>query len=270
MKYDVVELPSGDAASEQRVWDEIVCKEEFKKLQTSSNQIHCARLLAAASPHSGAWLQALPSSNLGLLLDAESVRIAVALRLGAPICEPHKCRCGRQVNSLGHHGLSCLKSAGRIPRHASLNDIVKRSLNATGLPSWLEPVGLNSGDGKRPDGITVFPFTGGKSLCWDATCGDTFAKTAINETSHNPGFVADRAEERKREFYRGLESRYRFEPVSVETTGVIGKSTSKFLAEIGRRMAHCSGDRRETAWLRQRISIAIMRGNSASILATGS
>ena len=134
-KYNVAELPSGDAASEQRVWDEIVCKEEFKKLQTSSNQIHCARLLAAASPHSGAWLQALPSSNLGLLLDEESVRIAVALRLGATICEPHKCRCGRQVNSLGHHGLSCLKSAGRIPRHANLNDIIKRSLNAAGIPS---------------------------------------------------------------------------------------------------------------------------------------
>ena len=78
-------LPAVDKAHEQASWDTVVCQEEFNQLKSSSDQIHCARLLAAASPHSGAWLQALPSSNLGLHLDAESTRITVALRLGAPI-----------------------------------------------------------------------------------------------------------------------------------------------------------------------------------------
>ena len=32
------------------------------------------------------------------------------------------------------------------------------------LPSVLEPPGLDRGDGSRPDGITVFPFSGGRSL----------------------------------------------------------------------------------------------------------
>ena len=60
-------------------------------------------------------------------------------------------------------------SAGRFPRHSALNDIIKRALDAAGFPFQLEPVGLDRGEGKRPDGITLFPFQSGKSLIWDAT-----------------------------------------------------------------------------------------------------
>ena len=63
--------------------------------------------------------------------------------------------------------------------------------------------------------------------------------------------------------------RYRFEPLAVETTGVYGKTSAKFVSELGRRIAGVTGERRETQWLRQRISIAIMKGNVKLILATG-
>ena len=61
----------------------------------------------------------------------------------------------------------------------------------------------------------------------------------------------------------------RFEPLAIETTGVYGKTSAKFVAEIGRRIAGRTGDIRETAWLRQRLSIAVVRGNAVSVLATG-
>ena len=196
--------------------------------------------------------------------------VSVALRLGSPICEPHHCRCGSLVTKLGHHGLSCKLSAGRLPRHYHLNDIVKRALNAAGVPSWLEPTGLDRGDGKRPDGLTVFPFTGSKNLCWDATCHDTYSKSAIPHTSSSPGFAADKAEDSKRKTYQSLTDRYRFEPLAVETSGVYGKSSAKFVAELGRRISAKTGEKRETAWLRQRISVAIAKGNALSVLSTGS
>ena len=178
-------------------------------------------------------------------------------------------RCGTLVDSLGHHGLACLRNAGRLPRHAQLNDIVKRSLAVAGIPACLEPVGLNREDSKRPDGITVFPYSGGKSLCWDATCVDTFCQSAIGETAHTPGSAAEKAEKSKRQHYTSLEPDYIFQPIAVETTGVLGNSSSKFISELGRRLTGVTGDKREVSWLRQRISIAIARGNAASIQATG-
>ena len=43
----------------------------------------------------------------------------------------------------GLRGLSCKYSAGRRPRHAALNDVVKRVLQRAGLPCVLEPSGLD-------------------------------------------------------------------------------------------------------------------------------
>ena len=48
-----------------------------------------ARILAASAPHSGDWLHAISSSNCGLLLENEELRIAVGLRIGAPLCLSH-------------------------------------------------------------------------------------------------------------------------------------------------------------------------------------
>ena len=45
------------------------------------------------------------------------------------------------------------------PMALDLVDLVQYLIN-----SQLEPVGLDRGDGKRPDDITLFPFQSGKSL----------------------------------------------------------------------------------------------------------
>ena len=170
------------------------------------------------------------------------------------------------MDSLELHGLSCKFSAGRHPRHTALNDVVKRSLRSAGVPSVLEPVGVDRGDGKRPDGITVFPFSRGKSLCWDVTCVDTFAETNLNSSAVAPGYAARKAEESKRRKYSELEARFRFEPKAVETTGVYGVTTASVISELGRRITEVTGEPRETFWLQQRMGLAIQRGNAFSIL----
>ena len=78
VSFPNISPPEGEAAANQRAWDEAVSKEEFNNLINSANQIHSARLLAAASPHTGAWLQALPIPELGLHIENEVVRTAVA------------------------------------------------------------------------------------------------------------------------------------------------------------------------------------------------
>ena len=98
-----------------------------------------ARLLACAAKNSGAWLHALPAAPLGNLLNDNALRISVGLRLGARLYLPHPCRCGAVVDELGHHGLSCLRSAGRVSRHDTLNETIRRALVSANVPAKLEP-----------------------------------------------------------------------------------------------------------------------------------
>ena len=45
----------------------------------------------------------------------------------------------------------------------ALHDIINRALSSAGLNAVLEPVGLNRGDVKGHDDMTVFPFS------WEST-----------------------------------------------------------------------------------------------------
>ena len=83
--------------------------------------------------------------------------------------------CGAIVDRYGLHPLSCCLSAGRLPRHSALNDIIKRALSSAGFNTVLEPIGLDRGDGKRPDGMIVLPFSRVKCLILDSTCVDSFS-----------------------------------------------------------------------------------------------
>ncbi|CAH2235309.1 jg5879 [Pararge aegeria aegeria] len=61
------------------------------------------------------------------------------------------CQCGDSVDTYGHHGLSCSRSAGRFSGHSTINDIIRRCLATAHVPAVLEPIGLARSDGKRPD-----------------------------------------------------------------------------------------------------------------------
>ena len=121
--------PDSQSMCHQRNWmsplDEVSHNEV---LSAAHNQVDLARLTAVAAPHSGAFLQAIPMSMIGTRLDDTSFRIAVAIRLGAPVCTPHQCICGALVEGTGLHGLSCRKSSGRIARHSAINGLIKTAL----------------------------------------------------------------------------------------------------------------------------------------------
>ena len=245
----------------QRSWDMPLCISKVGKVKEDLDQHRLACFAAASQPYSGAWLNAIPSASVGNLLDDDCVRFGVALRLGLQVCQSHRCRCGATVDIFGLHPLSCRLSAGRIPRHCALNDIIRRALNTAGFHSILEPVGLDRGDGKRPDGLTVFPFQSGKSLVWDATCTDTFSPSAIMSSACEPGSAARAAEDRKISKYSALSSRLIFQPIAVETSGVIGPQTLSFLKGLGKKICKETGDPRDSHRLFQRISLAVLRGN---------
>ena len=57
-------------------------------------------------------------------------------------------------------------------------------------------------------------------------------------------------------------------PVAVETFGAWGSQGLKLVKDIGRKICEATGEKRSTYFLLQNISMAIQRGNAASILGT--
>ena len=210
----------------------------------------------------------MPISAIGTRLDGESVRIAVSLRLGAPVCLRHTCRCSSEVESNGLHGLDCKKSAGRHARHSELINIIYRSLATVGRPSILEPSGMTQSDGRRPDGLTLFPWENGKPLVWDATCVSTLAASNVTQSMRDPGVAATSAEERKRTKYADLSDEYVFIPLGFETLGHWGEGAIEFVNKLGRELSQATNEPRSTSFLKQRLSIAIQRGNAAAVRGT--
>ena len=253
----------------QKLWDGPLCSLVHKNLlDTCANETERARLLAVSRWKSGLWLQALPSANLGTFLDDSTFRISACIRLGAACVVPHRCQCGDKVERLGHHGLSCIRSAGRIPRHATLNDIIRRALVTAGVPAVLEPNGLCRGDGKRPDGMSLVPWKMGRPLVWDASCVDTLAASHLPTTSKSAGTAAAQQEALKRRKYSAIGNGYIFAAFGVETLGPWGPAAHKLYRDITKRLVDDSRDQKTGLYLGQRISVAIQRGNVASLLGT--
>ena len=193
----------------------------FNSLLHRSDAKSTARLLAVNQKESGAWLTAPPLSAVGLRMDNEAIRVAIGLHLGAALCVPHKCQhCGEPVDTFGTHGLSCVRSQGRIPRHADLNQLIHRALSSIKVPCTLEPRGLSCSDGHRPDGMSLIPWSQGRAAIWDVTIHDTLAPSYIKLSSSCAGAVANNASGQKRRLYHDLSSLYHLIPIAIEAMGV--------------------------------------------------
>jgi hypothetical protein len=262
-------------ASKQRCWDSyVVSKMKNHLLSVCSSDLDQARLLAVSAPHSGDWLHAIPSANLGLLLDNEEVRIAVGVRLGSPVCLVHDCVCGSKVDALGMHCFSCKKCPGKYSRHSLLNDTIWRSVQRAKIQAVKEPTGLavsiKKSDGtlslKRPDGASLIPWKRGRSVAWDVTVADTFAASYIALTKVEAGSAAARAASLKVAKYEEIARNHFFVPLACEVTGVWCEEAVDFLSDLGGRISLVTGDRRETLFMFQRLSIMLQKGNAACVL----
>ena len=257
--------------SEQSKWDTPLCDIKLQNLiESAPSELETARLKAASSLRASDWLNAYPVSNLALKLSNSNFRIACALRLGAPICLPHPCICGkRTVDQFGRHGLSCDKAAfSRIARHNNANMIVQKALSSADYAAIAEPKGLFNMDSKRPDGMTTFPYKVGKPLAWDFTCVDTVADSYFHKSSLEAGKTADMAEKKKIHKYRHLANDFHFIPIGTETLGTFGPEAIKFLEDLGHKLSLINGEKRSKSFLFQSIGISIQKGNAACILGT--
>jgi hypothetical protein len=141
-------------------------------------------------------------------------------------------------------------------------------LTSIHVNSTLEPNGLSRDNGKRPAGITLVPWIKGQPLVWDVTIVDTLADSYVLKTSEISGFAAEMACKRKHSKYSSIIwSNYIFKDLAFETLGPWCKEAIDFINVIGERLIAESGDSKSKKFLLERISLAIQRGNAASIRA---
>ena len=95
---------------------------------------------------------------------------------------------------------------------------------------------------------------------------NTFAQGHYKDSARQAGFAARKAEDTKRQKYHDLRGNYHFQPVAIEITGVYGKLIAP-LSGLAKKLVDVSGDPRECQWLHQRLSLAVVMGNAASISA---
>ena len=98
-------LPSELESHKQRTWDKPNVTTDVNYIFQSSQDTQ-ARLASVSAAHSNDWLNALPIASYGLRLDNEDIRVAIGLRLGTALYQPHLCPCGAIVEEDGLHGLS--------------------------------------------------------------------------------------------------------------------------------------------------------------------
>ena len=105
-------------------------------------------------------------------------------------------------------------------------------------------------------------------MVWDYTCRDTLCQSNVAGTSEEAGKAAQQAETTKMTTYRELTMNYSVIPVAMETLGSWGPTGLKFIKDIGARISEATGEKKAKYYLFQAISIAVQRGNVASVLGT--
>ena len=87
----------------------------------------------------------------------------------------------------------------------------------------------------------------------------------IQTTSKTAGVAAEIAVARKEEKYAALSINYDLIVIALETLGPLSNKMYTFLRELGHRLTIATEDPRETAFLFQRISVAMQRFNAIRI-----
>ena len=114
----------------------------------------------------------------------------------------------------------------------------------------------------------MVPWARGRCMAWDVTVPDTLAPSHVQASATRAGNVAEQSEALKTTKYAAIAVSHTFIPLAFETLGAWGKQAQQFVAELGRRITVVTGDKRETKFLRQRLSVAIQRGNAIACLRT--
>ena len=91
---------------------------------------------------------------------------------------------------------------------------------------------------------------------------DTLAASYKLIASRHSGAVTEMAEKKKESKYSDLTHSYIFSPLAIES---MGPKSLALIRDLGDHIRNYSGDERSSFFLRQRLSMAVQRGNALLI-----
>ena len=184
------------ASSSQRKWLKAVSQKRYQELIDNSPDSHTAlRLRCLACAEAGAFLTGHPSNRIRARLDGPAFECAVRLRQGQPAATSSHCACGEELDPLGIARANLQTWRRQANSSSHYQRIRARRLRVSWAWQWSSNLpGLSRDDGRRPDGVTVLPFSDGRALAWDATCWNPLAPSHAAAALKKNGAVAEIAE----------------------------------------------------------------------------
>ena len=112
----------------------------------------------------------------------------------------------------------------------------------------------------------IAPWKSGRPLVWDVTCPDTFAASYELQATSEAGAVVAVAERKKMTKYQTIARTHLFCPIAIKTSGVFGPDAYAILRDLAHLIKNVSNEPNSKTYLFQQISVAVQRGNAASVL----
>ena len=175
---------------------DVSLKIDLHNLQLLNNQItglgdtrDIARLASLGLPHSGDWLNVVPSIALGLHLRPAEFIVSAKYRLGMDIFfRDGQCTaCPHQSDSRGDHAISCGYEGERISRHNHLRDALYNTAVQACLGPTREERALIPGSDAKPADVLIPNWSGGKDTAMDITVVNPLQTAFVNGAATTPG-----------------------------------------------------------------------------------
>ena len=231
-----------------------------------------ARLASLTVPHSGDWLNVLPSPNLGLHLRTAEWIISVKYRLGVPVFSTAGAcpACHSFSDKEGDHAISCGHEGERIARHNHLRDTLYRTAVSAALGPTREGRALIPGTEARPADVLIPNWCAGKDAAMDVTVVNPLQARMIDQAAVHAGHsltvrfndkMTKHGEACRRE---GMV----FIPLVVETLGGWEEQADVQIKRLGAALARQTGQD-ESDKIRhvfQSLAVRLAKGNAALFL----
>ena len=279
----------------QKSFSHIVQQQAYRDHLNSLDEPGRARLMSCAGSGASGWLTAIPY-RASLSLPNDEFRTAVFLRLGLPIpaCRAAgQCECGKPMDALGHHALSCSADGWLFIRHNHLRDTWSDIFKQAGLTTRREVAGLFDDSLKRAD-ILAHNFSDGKTALFDVTVTAQHLRTvgAVSKSPMVQGRSACSREQDKIRTYVGANANndqsdgmdvvehmvngYLFYPLAFEVFGLIGNSALSVLRKTASLVAAASCSQFSSSFQNlaqsfehtaiQKLSVCLQKFNSQMII----